>query len=92
MLSFELSPATGAEKPAELIVYFDHEGRELLFQQLMLIASGKTDHVHLMSESWGGDELTDAPIEQRNSLICHVKIIEISPGRVGSQSERPEGT
>jgi hypothetical protein len=80
MLSFEIVPAAQGEMSEELRIYFDVDGREHLIKQLMKIRSGSTDHVHLMCESWGGDELDERPIEAGNSSIRHVKITEIIGG------------
>ncbi len=75
MISFELLPNTGSENPDTLEVYFDKAGLNSLIAQLRFINERRTDHVHLMAESWGGnhlDELTQVP----NQIpIRHVKMI-----------------
>ncbi len=36
------------------------------------------DHIHLMTKSWGGDELSDDKQCSENGLINHVKICKWS--------------
>jgi len=68
MLSFELK---GSD---ELEVFCDAEGLDSLIAQLQLLKGGKTDHIHLMPPSWGGDHLTDRPVSIPNTVLRHVKI------------------
>jgi hypothetical protein len=68
MLSFELK---GSD---ELEVFCDAEGLDSFVAQLDLLKSAKTDHVHLMSASWGGTHLEDTPISGANATLRHVKI------------------
>lgn len=44
--------------PEELEIHLDNEGLQSLLAQLKLLEKGRTDHVHLMSESWGEVILT----------------------------------
>jgi len=39
-----------------------------------LIENKKTDHIHLMTEDWGGIELTNDKQNFNSELINHVKI------------------
>jgi hypothetical protein len=71
MISFEL-PKEGELE--ELQVHLDAGGLSALFAQLGFLAEGKTDHVHLMAESWGGTHLSDTPVDTAARPIRHVKI------------------
>ena len=74
MMSFEIKrPATG-QIPEELEIYVDRNGLESLLAQLGFLRDGRTDHVHLMSTSWGGVHLEDQPQTAEFASIHHVKI------------------
>ncbi|RLB51146.1 MAG: methylhydantoinase [Deltaproteobacteria bacterium] len=74
LLTFELEP-----DGEELLIHGDAAGLRLLAAELERLAQtaadGEADHAHLLTESWGGSELT----EQRQGtnreirLIHHVK-------------------
>lgn len=74
MLSFEIKPVTSG-LPDELEVYCDANGLEILLAQLRLLSEGKTEHVHLMAESWGGNHLDDSPQDVSSNPIRHVKVL-----------------
>jgi hypothetical protein len=69
MISFELSDAE------QLEIYLDEEGVAALTAQLKLLDDRKTDHIHLMAESWGGSHLEHRPVRESAKPIRHVKII-----------------
>lgn len=75
MLSFELKRAGEGEAPDEIEVYLDKAGLKSLLVQLQFLEAGRTDHVHLMAESWGGSHLVDQPLGLENTPIHHVKIL-----------------
>ena len=75
MLSFELKRTEAGESPSELEVFLDKEGLETLISQLLFLQDGKSDHVHLMSESWGSSELCEETQDRHNVPIHHVKIL-----------------
>lgn len=75
MLSFELIGKQTGEPPNELEVFLDRDGLETLIAQLRFLQDGKSDHVHLMSESWGGSELCDKTQVPDNLPIHHVKFL-----------------
>jgi hypothetical protein len=75
MLSFEIQKLKSGETPREVEVYLDHIGLQSLLAQLLLLKDKRTDHVHLMSESWGGNHLEDRPQNPDNTNIHHVKIL-----------------
>ena len=39
-----------------------------------LIKSNTSEHLHLMSEEWGGNELSSQPFSKEDKVIHHVKI------------------
>jgi hypothetical protein len=61
MLCFQFAMPAAGESPDELQVVCDREGLESLLEQLRFLSEGRTDHVHLMAESWGGSHLSDSP-------------------------------
>ena len=58
MLSFEVKKSAPGEAPEELDIFLDLEGLKSLMAQLELLKEGRTDHIHLMSQSWGGSHLS----------------------------------
>ena len=71
MISFELR---NQREIAELDVYVDRDGLAALLAQLRLLENGKTDHIHLMAESWGGTHLDEEPVGDGSAPLRHVKI------------------
>lgn len=53
MLSFELKKPEPDRHPDELEVFLDSEGLESLVAQFRLLQERQTEHVHIMSVSWG---------------------------------------
>jgi hypothetical protein len=76
MISFEFKNKNALSD--ELEIFLDHEGLSSLISQLEILKNGRTDHVHLMSESWGGSHLEDRACSESNSTIKHVKITRLS--------------
>lgn len=74
MLTIEIKdPEKAAEGSSEIEIYCDREGLEELKRQLGFLDRGET-HVHLMSESWAGNELTEEKQGAKNALVHHLKI------------------
>ena len=48
--------------------------KELISQLEYLLNQKGPDHVHLMTESWGGDELTEGKCEDGYKLINQMKL------------------
>ena len=69
MLTFETTENDSIE------IHADIEGLKKLIQTLQKILDGD-DHVHLMTEEWGGNELSGGKQGTRNKLINHVKIMK----------------
>lgn len=75
MISFELKQPQNSKFADELEIYLDHDGLRSLSAQLAFLIEGKTDHIHLMSESWGGSHLSNQAQCPENMPIRHVKIL-----------------
>lgn len=58
----------------EVEIYLDEEGLNFLLSQLAFLMQKKTDHVHFMTPSWGGDELTENKQNKSNLLAHHLRI------------------
>ncbi len=58
ILTVEVEPDPPHKAPAEVTICFDDEGLELLVQKLQRLR-GKKDHLHLMTPSWSGEDLTE---------------------------------
>ncbi len=75
MLSFELKRSSTQDAPDELEVYCDREGLESLMAQLLLLKNGRTEHVHLMTQEWGGTHLDSSPQNAGHVPLRHVKFL-----------------
>lgn len=75
MLSFEVKKPKCGETPDELELVLDRAGLESLLAQLKFIQEGRTEHVHLMAESWGGSHLSEQPQSRENIAIRHVTVL-----------------
>ena len=58
----------------EIEVYFDKEGLDYLFARMSHIRDGKTDHLNLMSESWGLGDLNETPHRETNRIAHHLRM------------------
>ncbi|QND49444.1 immunity protein 32 [Rhizobium lusitanum] len=54
----------------EIAICFDTEGLSLLLKKLSYLADNE-DHLHLMTETWGGDDLTEAVQGGDNYRLVH---------------------
>lgn len=59
---------------AEVEIYCDREGLEELRRQIDILDRGGT-HVHLMSEAWAGNELTEQKQGSETVLAHHLLIV-----------------
>jgi hypothetical protein len=74
MLTVEVNdPGKLAEGSSEIHIYCDREGLEELKRQLGFLERGAT-HVHLLSESWAGHELTEERQGGNTVLVHHLRI------------------
>ncbi len=69
----------------QLFIHADKGGLDLLIKSLTHIrksvGEGKSDHDHLMTESWGGQELTETnSCGNEGRILDHVKICGWSKG------------
>ena len=72
MLTFEWD--NDSEK---LEIHADDEGLEELIKKIKKLKSTKgNEHVHLMTEKWGGEELSSDKQNKKSKLIHHVKIFK----------------
>ncbi|HEX8287808.1 MAG TPA: Imm32 family immunity protein [Pyrinomonadaceae bacterium] len=71
LLAFELN-----KDKDELEIFTDSSGLKLLIEELNKLLNsaekGNNDHTHLMTEDWGGNELTSKA--QSGEVLNHVKI------------------
>ena len=62
----------------DVFVHADSEGLSVLIRTLQRIKDavdrGVCEHDHLMSDSWGGSELTESKGIQEGEIVNHVKI------------------
>lgn len=79
MLSFELKVSEYRRHPDEMEIILDSDGLESLLAQLKLLKEKRTEHIHLMSESWGGTHLDDQPHNKESVAIHSVKILFREP-------------
>ncbi|NPU99714.1 MAG: immunity protein 32 [Candidatus Omnitrophica bacterium] len=69
LLTFELN-----NKDERLEIHLNQEGLNDLIAYLENLKSKYKDHLHLMTDTWGGNELTNEKQGKDNLLINHVKI------------------
>ncbi len=55
-------------------IYFDRDGLADLQARLALIETGKADHIHLMSETWGLGDLDETKRRDTNLLVHHLQL------------------
>ena len=73
-LSFEY------EAGKEIRVHLDRTGAEILISALeALLRSETKDHTHLMTESWGGNELTELAYVSPNSTEMKMVTLHFWP-------------
>ncbi|MCW5958621.1 MAG: immunity protein 32 [Pyrinomonadaceae bacterium] len=75
MLRVEIGLLENGDFSEEVEIYLDREGLNDLIARLSLIKDGKTEHIHLMSESWGLGDLSENKEKENNLLAHHLKII-----------------
>jgi len=74
MLTFEWD-----KDSEQLEIHADASGLQELVSQLKKLAAIEgSDHIHLMTEDWGGDELSSDKQNNKAELIHHVKIFKWS--------------
>ena len=68
-LTFEITPDGD-----ELEIHATREGLLQLQKQIEYLLEKDKDHIHLMTPSWGGKELSEEVQGEKNQLINHVKV------------------
>ncbi len=72
MLTFEWD-----KNSEQLEIHADNTGLRNLVEQLnKLIAAEANEHEHLMTDDWGGNELSNDKQNDKAELINHVKIFK----------------
>lgn len=80
MLTIEIRDAAKANASmAEVEIFCDAEGLELLTQQLEHLKKGST-HVHLMTPAWAGNELGEKTFGNETVLVNHLRITALPRG------------
>ena len=72
MLTFEWD-----KDSEQLEIHTDSEGLKELVKQIKKLTSVEgNEHLHLMTEDWGGEELSSSKQNEKSELIHHVKIFK----------------
>ena len=72
MLTFEWD-----KDSEQLEIHADSEGLEELVKQIKKLTGFEgNEHLHLMTEDWGGEELSNDKQNEKSELIHHVKIFK----------------
>jgi hypothetical protein len=72
MLTFEWD-----KESEQLEIHMDKKGLNNLIAQLTKLASyDSEEHLHLMTDDWGGDELSSEKQNSNAELIHHVKVFK----------------
>ena len=80
MLTIEIRDAEKAtEGAAEVEIFCDNDGLSLLIRQLELLKVGPA-HVHLMTPSWAGNELSEITVGEGTVLVNHVRVTLLPAG------------
>ena len=74
MLTVEIALQENGEAKEIVELYFDDEGLEELLARLLLLRGGPSDHLHLMSESWGLGDLSEKKNGTNTMLAHHLKL------------------
>ena len=64
---------------AEVEVFVDREALADLQAQLSHLKS-PGDHAHFMTPSWGGQELTEEPQRDGNTILNHLRVTLVGEG------------
>ena len=74
MLTVEIVLTANGSLGEEVEIYFDREGIEYLVYRLQHILDAKTDHISLMSESWGLGDLDEIKHRDNNRIAHHLRM------------------
>jgi hypothetical protein len=73
-ISLEVRAPLTTGELAEVDMYLDREGLASLLSQLTLLSMNKTDHVHWMTPSWGGNHLSEVRHRADSQLVHHLEV------------------
>lgn len=78
VLSIELKADEDELQNAEIEIYCDTQGLQLLIMQLLRLQQSKekSDHVHFMTKAWGGTELDETIQGQGNNIVNHLVVMK----------------
>jgi len=77
ILTVEVEPDGDRNTIAEVAICFDDEGLDLLLRKLERLR-GKKDHLHLMTSSWSGEDLTEEKQGGSNyELVNHLRLVKL---------------
>ena len=62
----------------EVEIYLDNEGLDFLLSQLSFLKDQRTDHVHLMTSTWGGGELTGGLRNPSSLPVHHLRVLKVN--------------
>lgn len=85
MLTIEIGLLKNKEFSEEVEIYFDNEGLDYLLARLNQIQQGKTDHLNLMSESWGLGDLTEVKQRESNLIAHHLRITLVESSKKSNE-------
>ena len=78
MLTAEIVMLPDSTLSGEVELYFNREGFDYLMGRLDHIRDGKTDHLHLMSRSWGLGDLDEKSHKPTNQIAHHLRLTLIA--------------
>jgi hypothetical protein len=77
ILTVEVEPDSDRDAPAEVAICFDDRGLDLLINKLERLR-GKRDHLHLMTPSWSGTDLTEQKQGGNDyKLVNHLRLVKL---------------
>ncbi len=74
MLTVEIGFNEDGAISEEVEFYFDEEGLDYLLARINHIKQGKTDHLNMMSESWGLGDLAENIHRESNRIAHHLRM------------------
>jgi len=77
MLLVEILLTDQGEPNQQVEISFDEGGLDFLIDRLTRLKQQKTDHYHLMSESWGDGDLDEQTHSSNSLLVHHLKLLKV---------------
>jgi hypothetical protein len=74
MISVEIGMLEDRKRSDVVEIYFDVDGLNYLLDRISHIQGRKTDHVDLMSRSWGLGDLSEQTHRDDNQIAHHLKL------------------